>query len=655
MTSTAAAAQQSVPLTFGQVFEAGDVGPAQQLVGKLGDGSSVPLQVDVKARHPDGSVRHAVISASLPKLGVAQVQRMILAKSTTSATGSAPSAAALLAAGFSAGVQVDLAGVRYSASADSLLRNAKPTAWLSGPISTEWLVSAPLTKADGTAHPHLSARFAIRTFAGTKQARVDVTIENNWAYADAPRNFTYNANILVGGQSVYKKDALTHLHHARWRKVFWWGQEPAAHIMHNVGYLLSTRALPNYDREVRVSNARLDELNTRFRSGGRDEPMSAGLAMTYMPGTGGRDDIGLLPGWAATYLLTMDKRAKEVTLGTADLAGSWSIHYRDKKTDKPISLHDYPYMTVLGHKGDTLNPATKAYESFPACPKEVCATPLGHDVSHQPNFAYLPYMLTGDHYYLEELQFWGTYDAFSSNPGYRQGISGLVKPEQVRGQAWALRTIAEAAYITPDGEPLKTAFDSIVKANLKWYNDNYTNSPTANKLGVLSHGYAIVYNGGIGLAPWMDDFFTSAVGHTAELGFKDALPLLKWKAKFPIERMVSPDACWVTGAMYSMQVRDTADGALYTSIGKAWKSSSAPTLVATTCASQAMATALNLKVGEMTGYSSAATGFPSNMQPALAYAADVGGTQGKAAWQRFMARTVKPNYGNGPQFAVVPR
>jgi hypothetical protein len=68
-----------------------------------------------------------------------------------------------------------------------------------------------------------------------------------------------------------------------------------------------------------------------------------------------------------------------------------------------------------------------------------------------------------------------------------------------------------------------------------------------------------------------------------------------------------------------------------------------------------MASALKLKVGEMTGYSSSETGFPSNMQPALAYAADAGGDAGKKAWAQFMARSVKPDYGMGPQFAIVPR
>jgi hypothetical protein len=68
-----------------------------------------------------------------------------------------------------------------------------------------------------------------------------------------------------------------------------------------------------------------------------------------------------------------------------------------------------------------------------------------------------------------------------------------------------------------------------------------------------------------------------------------------------------------------------------------------------------MATALGLKVGEMTGYAGATSGYPANMQPALAYASDASGAAGKAAWNVFMGRNVKPNYGTAPQFAIVPR
>jgi hypothetical protein len=104
-----------------------------------------------------------------------------------------------------------------------------------------------------------------------------------------------------------------------------------------------------------------------------------------------------------------------------------------------------------------------------------------------------------------------------------------------------------------------------------------------------------------------------------------------------------------------MNVRDSATSPLYTTMAEAYNASHTADFVNLACASSAMATALNLKVGEMTGYSDATAGYPSNMQPALAAAADSLGTAGKAAWALFMSRTVKPDYRTAPQFAIVPR
>jgi hypothetical protein len=653
--NTAAVAQANVPVTFGQVFAAGHLMPSDTLVGSFDNGEQIPLQLDVKATHPDGSVRHAVVSGIVPSLAVGQGRTLSLMKSNApQAAGLGPKT--LLMNGFSASVHATIAGVRYSVSADDLVKTgAAYQTWLSGAVANEWHVSAPLKADDGSVHPHLTARFAIRWYDAIKKARVDVTIENAWAYEPTPQNFTYDAEVMVRGAVVYAKPALTHLHHARWRKVFWWGGDASqVHVKHNTAYLIASRALPNYDQSFKIAETELAALKTKF-SGVVTEPMNVGLAVKAMATTGGRDDIGLLPSWATSYLLSMDKRAKDATLGTADLAGSWSMHFRDKNTGRPVSLMDYPYMTILGNKGDTLNKVTKQYEAFPDCPKTVCATPYSHDSSHQANFAYLPYLVTGDYYYLEELQFWAMWNVFSSNPGYRKNIQGLLYSNQVRGQAWSLRTLAEAAYISPDNDRLKGHFTQVLNNNIDWYTTNFTNGgASANALGVITSGSAIVYETKTAVAPWQDDFFTSALGHTVELGYTKALPLMQWKSTFPIERMIGDGTCWVGAALYTMTVRSSETSPLFTTIGEVFKSSSRDVLTLP-CGSAEMATALEIKVGEMTGYATSVMGYPANMQPALAYAATFAGTRGVNAWARFAARPVKPDYSKGAQFAIVPR
>jgi hypothetical protein len=657
--NVATVAQNNVPITFGQVFSKGHLQPTDKLTGHLEDGTSVPLQVDVKATHADGSVRHAIISAVLPSVAPSKVSTMSLLKGGATTT-SAAAVDSLTSTGFNASVHAKIGGVDYYASADELLKNGKASTWLSGPIATEWLVSAPLQTTSGVQHPHLSARFAVRWYPGAAKARVDVTVENDWAYEPSPQNFTYDASVIVGGQAVYSKAGLTHLHHARWRKLFWFnGSEPKVSIKHNTAYLIATGAVPNYDQSIVVPEDAIVAFQNQWNSSSK-EPMGTGFITPYMPTTGGRNDIGLLPAWSATYLLSQDSRMKEFMLRTADLAGSFSAHFRDKQTGRPVSLMDHPFMTVNGRAGDTFNPATKQFESFPNCAGAgLCDTPYTHDAPHQPALVYLPYLVTGDYYYLEELQFWGMWNAFETNPGYRDNIKGIVSSEQVRGQAWSLRTLAEAAYITPDADSLKAGFVSIINNNLDWYSNTYVtnsaNTQYANKLGIVVNGFAIEYDNGIGIAPWQDDFFTSAIGHAAELGFTKADSLLAWKAQFPINRMVGAGACWIDAAMYGMHVRATSSSPFYTTIGEAFKNSHDAAFNGLECGSAAMATLLKLKVGEMTGYSTSVAGYPSNMQPALAYAATVGGDQGKKAWALFAARSVKPDYRYAPQFAIVPR
>jgi hypothetical protein len=647
--------QNNTPFTFGQVFNVGQISPTDVISGRLDDGTVVPLQVDVKATHPDGSVRHAIISGILPSVAASTTRTMSLLKGGAAPATATGTVSNLMKAGFSASFHAKINGVDYFVSADDLLKTTAPTSWLKGGVANEWQVSAPLHTADGTQHPHLTARFAVRWFESLKKARVDLTVENDWAYEPSPQKFTYDASILIGGKTAYSLPNFTHLHHTRWRKMYWFnGTEPTVTVKHNVAYLIGTRALPNFDQSLSIPNDAIAGFLNRWQSANID-PMGNGLTTGYMPTTGGRDDIGLLPNWAASYLLSQDSTLKEITLRNADLAGSFSSHYRDKKTGRPVSLMDYPYMTINGRWTDTMNPATGKYENFPDCAPGMCDSPYTHDASHQPALAYLPYLVSGDYYYLEELQFWAMWNAFETNPGYRNNIQGVVASEQVRGQAWSLRTLAEAAYITPDKDVMKTAFTNIINSNLDWYNNTYLNDPTANKLGVIVNGYALGYDNGTGLAPWQDDFFTSAIGHVAELGFTKANNLLMWKAQFPINRMVGDGACWVDGAIYQIHVRATDSSPYYTSIGQAYANSHTADFNALQCGSQAMAGSLGLQVGEMTGYSYSNVGYPSNMQPALAVAADIGGATGKKAWAQFMARSVKPDYRYGPQFAIVPR
>ena len=682
------AAGSNLPSTFGQPFKQGDVPSGSTLVAKLADGAEIPTQMDVKTRHPDGSVRHAIISLVLPKEGAGEEQKITLS-TRAEAGAAADTKAALLDSGFQARMEAKIGSAVYASSAEDLLRSAPVKKWLAGAVANEWIVDGPLLDAQGNAHPLLSARWSIRHYPSTGKVKVDVAVENDWAFGVAPANVVYDAKLVLGGQTAYEKPALTHFHHARWRKVAWLGGDPQLAARQDIAYVIASKAAPNYDLSAAPGDAELMSLAANLKNS-NTEPMGNGLVTPYMPMTGGRADIGPLPQWAAMHLLSMDPRAIEATLKVGDLAGSWPIHYRDKKTGRPVSLDDFPYMTLLGHYGDTINPKTGKSEAFPDCGGDCSTAPFNYDPDspHQPSLAYLPYLLTGDYYYLEELQFWSDWNLFRSNPGYRAQGDGLLRSEQVRGQAWSLRTLAHSASITPDADPMKAYFVDKMNKNIADYTARFLRPSLGpvNALGVIdtTSGGAVVYTTAsgpnTGIAPWQDDFFTWSVGNAVELGFVDALPMLKWKAQFPVGRMTAPGYCWTDGAVYAMAIQGSSAGPTYSTFAQAYQATmrnpdGAPLALKDgtkfldqPCASQAQAnwrTQNEKESGsnryqpwlprEMTGYADSDMGYPANMQPALAAAVDSGIPGAAQAWSIFQSRDRKPTYKAAPEFAIIPR
>ncbi|MCP5213150.1 MAG: hypothetical protein H6998_19705 [Hahellaceae bacterium] len=534
--------------------------------------------------------------------------------------------------------------------------NGSEIQWLEGPLASEWIVSSNLVDSQtGVENPHLAVRFHIRAYANSNLVKTDVVVENTWSYVAEPQNYYYDVSLVSDGNVAYQQNKLLHYVHSRWKKTLWYGDQPRIEAQHNLEYLLATKQLPNYDTTIQISQTALDKLINNW-TGEKTNPMHIGDATAYMPGTGAHDDIGPLPKWQALYLLSMDAGAKKVTLDSADLAGTWSVHYRNKDTGYPITLDEYPYMTVIGTPSDTYNPQTGKSEAFPKC-GQVCSSPYSHDVSHQPSFAYLPYVVTGEFYYLEELQFWAVYNTFQSNPGYRDAGKGLPKSGQVRGMAWTLRTLGQAAAVTPELHPLKAYFNSQLQNTIKYFTDEYANNNEANKFGFITHGYSLVYNSGRGLAPWMDDFLTWSIGHMVELGFDAAIPFWKWKSQFPIGRMTAPGYCWVYAAPYSMNVRASSGDDFYSSFAEIYQNNVSAAVASAECSSAEMGAMIGggLRAGEMVGYAQSPSGYPANFQPALALAAETGLPNAQKAWQIFADRPVKPDYSAYPNWAIVPR
>jgi hypothetical protein len=126
--------------------------------------------------------------------------------------------------------------------------------------------------------------------------------------------------------------------------------------------------------------------------------------------------------------------------------------------------------------------------------------------------------LTGDRYYAEEMAFWANYGMIRTYPGDGvRGGEGILAYNEVRGIGWALRNLAEAAALYPDG-PVKDYLAAKTMSNLQWL-DNFANAqnPVTNPFRVLWIGKRPDGNQFISL--WEQTYLAYAIDRALKLGF----------------------------------------------------------------------------------------------------------------------------------------
>lgn len=510
------AGQTDVPLTFGQVFKAGDVPSGNTVTLKTAAGQALPAQVDVKTRHPDGSISHAVISARLASLAAGGAVTVGIEPKIEGGAAAEVALADLLASAFDATATFSIGGTIYSANARDLLAKQKIRTWLSGPLVSEWAVGGPVKTAAGVTHPHLSVYFHIRAYGKPVTAvRTDIVIENGVNMVDGAADITYDSSVSVAG---VQRDArnVTHYPRARWHQVQWWGQTPQVYLRHDVKYLQATKAFPRY-MDLTPTESYLNSVPTVA------VPMGNGDLTGDMHAPGAQDMIGPLPRWAAAYIVSGDRRAYNAVLAHDSMAASYRAHWRDDLTGQPVSVIDRPIAQ---------SPATGASSSS-----------LGTDDAHLPSLGFTSYVITGDLFFLEETQFWASYVVLEKAANLREKDKGIVIGAnwQIRGSAWSLRALGEAVFASPDNDPLKNKFAANVNNSLLWFRARYFKDPVPQNDEWANNLHAMDDRGDdpTWYPPWQDDFFTWSVSRLADLGI-NSLDVLKYKAKFPVGRMGEP-------------------------------------------------------------------------------------------------------------------
>lgn len=519
---------------FGQAFPPGALPAGAGLRAGIGNASPQPVQLDIRARHPDGSARLALLTLAAPGLadGSRAPLRLLLAQPEAP---TAPDVPALLARRQAVlemqGWRVDLLAGLPAALA------ARP--WQAGPLAWQarQAFAVPPHATGGVASLRVIADVAIRV-DGTLW--VDLWFRNDVAMQPLGGEARYAARLLLDGQAALEAAIARQHHYTAWGRLLGAGLEgmarPAARVIHDAAYLADAAAVPRYGVAVGVEETLLARLGGATRVRGWADPLGPRGITQDMRQGGGRPDIGPATMAQAAWLITGDRRAAAVAEGQAEAAGSIPWHFWDGAAQGWLDPRRWPRLWSDGRGG----PA-------PGGLAQPIAADTGWttDTAHQPELSFVPYLLTGRRCFLDNLQAQAAFSIFAHWPVQRGNPSSgalgdgvnVVRGNQVRGGAWSLRQLENAAWASTEGDPALGWLRHALAGNWGWLRAQI---PAWTRRQGEAHGRIEGEYGLPGmLPPWQQDYFASTAAMAARRGGADARQVLEWMSNFLLGRFMA--------------------------------------------------------------------------------------------------------------------
>ncbi|MCW5632278.1 MAG: hypothetical protein KIT17_03000 [Rubrivivax sp.] len=642
-------ASPAAPFVVGFAFRQGDIPSGSYITASIPE-----VQATVKNRWPDGSVKFAVIAG-----------RAALASSTPSAvalnaTGVAPGGAALTLADLKAtGVTAAVsAGGFGTANWSGTDWDTPAQTWVSGPFMSSWIYRRQIGS-----DAHLVAWLEVRLFLG---GAVEVLpwVENGYLRVAGPTAKSATYTFTLGGTQRFSAP-INLLNHQRTPLVagtalsHWLGTDPAVTLRHDAAYLQSTRLVPRYWASVSPSAGAVTSLPSTY------VPLQLGSLPSAMGAAGYDPSIGLLPEWEVLYLTSTASTVWAAVQRNAYSAGRFGIHFRDESTHRPLRFSAYPNLVLDGSSGVTGTGSSSTNSYTPAAGG---GSPPTYTNTHCPSLGYFAYLVTGRPYHLETAQFQATAHFLKNNDTSRGYTAGVLRTNvganTTRGAAWSLRTLAQAAAITPDGDALQAELIASVEANLNYYHGRYVAQPN-NPFGFVTPytDYTSGDNITFG-ATWQQDFFTAAIGMMKALrlplsssGTAKLDAFFAWKARSVVGRFGgtgSTEFLYRDAASYTI-AEAPSDNADWTGGSGPWYASWGAIYDAT----YASASPGSRVDGALRGaYFPEATSYWGNLQPALAYAVEHGVPGAQEAYNRMTGASnwsqLQVNFNSAPVWGVRP-
>jgi len=347
----------------------------------------------------------------------------------------------------------------------------------------------------------------------------------------APVNLgAYTVTIERNDGKFVTIQAPDHFHLSRWR----W-QSEARPVRRTVAEIFAAKLLPNYDGSVlsRYANDYTSKTYSIMRL--------AGL-LPNQGTTGERADIGIVTGWQSDYLCVGSNL--DTILAQAEAAGTLNWHVRETPEG------DSPPMDLFAHPKATMYSSSNGADPYikrTAC--TVDGGKMAYDTGHSPTQAYLPFLLTGDPYYLEEVQFQAAMDLLVCPPQSRYRQQG-------RYLAWSMRNCLYAVLATPETVPAWLQPRSYWERHLDGYRA-YADEIKAkgDPLHLIASGGSQAspgWPGGSYCQPWQEDFLTAMFALAVRSGRTEWTELMVWKADCTVNRVHAEFWPWPNPTLYQM-------------------------------------------------------------------------------------------------------
>ena len=565
ITDAATTTHTARPVLVHRWFARGEI--ANYARPRVGGTALSVWQCDVKARWDDGTVRLAYVAWRQDIASGGSVTADFVNDTNRSSAGddAATNAAAMdetamLAASWNGIVEGTLNSVTYTANARTMVTAGKWSYYLRGPVVT-WVVAedrtaalaydfgwqysggawqAPTGEQYKSLHPVFTLQFwpAVGTHSAWPGVEVDAVLYNA-STTRLQRIPLDKLRVLTGaagttesycagtGCSVTSAGTPNMIARRSWHAVVWSGTAPAEVVWDlNFPYLVYSKAIPSYDTSVAVPQAQTDSEVSDYSAMGHGpewctDATRCYLWVKYVPSTGGRRDIGVIPGWYSHVLYSMGSAWtvarkldmwNKVMLGAADAGTSYPVHYLETGSrtgsrayyddagtvaafGQTVSLNSRQtvglwFGEVTGATGvNALDPIDPVCTAAP-CDGRFSAGSADYslgwtpELSHQGSMFFVPALLTGRPFYIWEqyhLSTWAAQGHANARGGgnrteiecgggtwYGQwGKLALRGPNsgQMREAGWATRELFLGAAIASDDAPQQAYFAQRIRNN----------------------------------------------------------------------------------------------------------------------------------------------------------------------------------------------